>query len=134
MYSLDRTALTQLKNPDGSVVAFRLQPGQLFKLPNGQGSVQLDGWDRWVKLQIGDAPGAPVTLAAVGFAVAGLCLSLFIRPRRLWVRVRRTADGATQLEVAGLDRADARAGLTDDVQALATALTRDNPTQEAKRR
>jgi len=116
------------------VVAFRLQPGQLFKLPNGHGSVQLDGWDRWVKLQIGDAPGAPVTLAAVGFAVAGLCLSLFIRPCRLWVRVRRTTDGAPGLEVAGLDRADARVGLSDDVEALAAALTRDDPPQADKRR
>jgi len=133
VYSLDRTGLTQLRNPNGSVVAFRLQPGQVFKLPNGQGSVQLDGWDRWVKLQIGDAPGAPVTLAAIGFAVAGLCLSLFIRPRRLWVRARRT-DGPTQVEVAGLDRADARTGLSEDVQALATALTSNTPTKEAEPR
>ena len=57
-------------------------------LPDGKGSIQLDGWMRWVKLQIGDAPGVPISLGAIGFAVAGLCLSLFVRPRRVWVRVR----------------------------------------------
>ena len=33
-----------------------------------------------VKLQIGATPGVPISLMALGFAVTGLCLSLFIRP------------------------------------------------------
>ncbi|MBA3530050.1 MAG: cytochrome c biogenesis protein ResB [Propionibacteriaceae bacterium] len=123
VYSLNRAGLTQLKNADGSVVAMRLSPGDVFKLPNGQGTVQFDGWERWVKLQIGDTPGAVISLAAIGLAVLGLCLSLFVRPRRVWVRVVAGEGGAALVEVAGLDRADARAGLSDDVAELATSLT-----------
>jgi cytochrome c biogenesis protein len=36
-------------------------------------------------------------------AIAGLLGSLFIRPRRAWVRVRRDG-GRTVVELAGLDR------------------------------
>lgn len=85
-----------------------------------------------MKLQIGDSPGAPTVLAAVAFAVLGLCLSLFIRPRRVWVRVSEDRDGVSVLEVSvlevgGLDRADARAGLTEDVAALAQELSGTSP-------
>jgi cytochrome c biogenesis protein len=127
VYSLDTRGLTQIKNADGSPVNMRLSPGEVFTLPGGQGSITMDGWVRWVKLQVGDSPGAPLSLAAIGFAVLGLCLSLFVRPRRVWVRARTSggdaADRTTLVEVAGLDRADARAGLDDDVRELAAGLT-----------
>ena len=51
--------------------------------------------------------------------------SLFVRPRRVWVRVREESDGRTVVEVGGLDRADARAGLGEDVAELATELVND---------
>jgi cytochrome c biogenesis protein len=54
--------------------------------------------------------------------VLGLCLSLFVRPRRVWVRVREDEAGSRLIEVGGLDRADARAGLTEDVAELAGEL------------
>jgi len=145
VYSLDTAGLTQLRNEKGDIVRLRLSPGQGTDLPDGMGSITFDGWNRWVKLQVGDTPGAPVALAAIGFAVAGLCLSLFVRPRRVWVRVSGgtiTAagagpdggpedatgtegpedDGPRVIEVGGLDRADARGGLTDDVDDLAATL------------
>ena len=65
-----------------------------------------------------------ISLVALGFAVAGLCLSLFVRPRRVWVRVRCVDDGHSLVEVGGLDRADARAGLSEDVAELAEELSR----------
>ena len=128
IYSLDTTGLTQVKGDDGAPLRLGLQPGQGVTLPDGLGSVQLDGWSRWVKLQVGDSPGAPVALGAIGFAVLGLCLSLFVRPRRVWVRLAERTDGeqgSTVVEVGGLDRADARGGLTDDVDDLVTHLTTD---------
>ena len=70
--------------------------------------------------------GAVVALGAIAFAVLGLCLSLFIRPRRVWVRLAARTEGEqgpTVVEVGGLDRADARGGLTDDVDDLVTHLT-----------
>jgi cytochrome c biogenesis protein len=56
--------------------------------------------------------------------VLGLCLSLFVRPRRVWVKVGRAGaeDAPTVVEVGGLDRADARGGLTEDVADLAAEL------------
>ena len=137
VYSLDTAGLTQLRNEKGDIVRLRLSPGQGIDLPDGMGSISFDGWSRWVKLQVGDSPGAPVALAAIAFAVAGLCLSLFVRPRRVWVRVAggttsapddgpdgddAADDGPRVIEVGGLDRADARGGLTDDVDDLAATL------------
>jgi cytochrome c biogenesis protein len=124
VYSLDITGLSQVMKKDSSTpLRFALQPGDTYELPDGLGSVTMDGWQRWVKLQIGDSPGMWLALTAVALAVVGLCLSLFIRPRRIWVRVRAGEGDAPTLEVAGLDRADARAGLGEDVVALAEEMT-----------
>jgi cytochrome c biogenesis protein len=134
VYSLDPTGLTQMKDAKGNPVRIALQPGDVVKLPGGEGTIELDGWVRWVKLQIGDAPGAPITLGSIAFAVFGLCLSLFIRPRRVWVRVGEWEDGSRLVEVAGLDRADARAGLDEDVAGLANQLSGVAEPKESIRR
>jgi cytochrome c biogenesis protein len=138
VYSLNTDGLTQSKKANGQPVRFALQPGDSYDLPDGLGTVTMDGWDRWVKLQVGDTPGMPIALVAIGFAVLGLCLSLFIRPRRVWVRVRHLENGSAGdddergsgsrvVEVGGLDRADARAGLTEDVAELADRLVVGDP-------
>jgi cytochrome c biogenesis protein len=124
IYSLDTSGLSQLREADGQPVRIGLRVGDGVNLPGGKGSIQLDGWVRWVKLQIGDTPGVPISLLALGFAVAGLCFSLFIRPRRVWIRVRPGEAGRSVVEVGGLDRADGRAGLTEDVAELAAELSR----------
>jgi len=124
VYSLDTTGLTQVKNDKADILRIALSPGQGVDLPDGLGSIRLDGWNRWVKLQISDTPGALIALSAIAAGTTGLCLSLFVRPRRVWVRVTRASNAGTDLliEVGGLDRADARGGLTDDVDDLATTL------------
>jgi cytochrome c biogenesis protein len=48
--------------------------------------------------------------------------SLFVHPRRTWVRVR-TEDGRTVVEVAGLDRGPER-GLGDELDAISTILNK----------
>ena len=123
VYSLDPTGLRQLRQADGQPVRIALKIGDGVTLPDGKGSIQLDGWVRWVKLQIGDTPGVPISLVALAFAVTGLCLSLFVRPRRVWIRVR-SEPGHRVVEVGGLDRADARAGLTEDVAELVAEVSR----------
>ena len=123
VYSLDPTGLRQLRQADGQPVRIALKIGDGVTLPDGKGSIQLDGWVRWVKLQIGDTPGVPISLVALAFAVTGLCLSLFVRPRRVWIRVRGEP-GHRVVEVGGLDRADARAGLTEDVAELVAEVSR----------
>ena len=123
VYSLDSAGLTQLADASGDPLRIALTTGASYQLPDGKGSITLDGWERWVKLQIGDTPGIGITLGAVGAAVLGLCLSLFVRPRRIWVRTTPAVGGPTLVEVAGLDRADARVGLPEDVAQLMADLT-----------
>ena len=127
VYSLDTTGLTQFKDETGDPLRFALQTGDLIRLPDGKGSIQMDGWVRWVKVQVGETPGLPISLGAIGAAVLGLCLSLFVRPRRLWIKISEWEDGPSLVEVGGLDRADARAGLSDDVAELANQLSRPEP-------
>ncbi len=119
VYTLNTRGLQQIMNPKkkGQPLRFILRPGYVQKLPGGQGTIQMDGVQRWVKLQVGDSPGAWIAIAAIALAVTGLCFSLFVRPRRVWARVRTTR-GSTVLEIAGLDRADARTGLDDDLADL----------------
>jgi cytochrome c biogenesis protein len=59
-----------------------------------------------VKLQVSDSPGKGLALGGVLLGIVGLMGSLFIRPRRAWVRVTRTdaGDRRTVVELAGLDR------------------------------
>ena len=87
------------------------------------GTVEFDGWARWVKLQMSDTPAIRLVLGSIVAAVLGLCLSLFVRPRRVWARVQTNADGSRLVQIGGLDRADARAGLDTDVTDLATRIS-----------
>ena len=116
VYVLDRTGLEQLIRPDGQPVRAGLEPGASYDLPDGRGSISFDELRQWTKLQISTAPGGWFVLASVLLAIAGLSVSLTVRPRRLFVRV-----GRESVEVAGLDRVDGRAGLPEAVAALAAA-------------
>jgi cytochrome c biogenesis protein len=122
VYSLDTRGLTQLEGENGEPLRILLRPGTSFTLPDGKGSIELTGVTRWVKLQMSATPGIALVLGSIGAAVLGLCLSLFVRPRRVWVRVRTVDQGPRLIEVGGLDRADARAGLTEDVEDLTRRL------------
>jgi len=116
VYSLDTTGLTQVKTADGKPLRFTLAPGEVFDLPGG-GSIQFNGWKRWVSLQVSSTPGLWLVFGSVLVAVAGLCLSLFVRPRRVWVKVTGNA-----VEVAGLDRTEGRGGLDDELTLIADGL------------
>ncbi|HEY3002996.1 MAG TPA: cytochrome c biogenesis protein ResB [Kribbellaceae bacterium] len=129
VYQLDKSVLTQFGDGKGDKLRFSLQPGQSFKLPDGRGTVTFDSYDRWVKLQVSHTPGTSLALGGILLAIAGLMASLFIRPRRTWVRVA-SVGGRTVVEVAGLDRSadhGAGHGLATEVESLAQAL-REPPT------
>ena len=121
VYALDKTALEQLEGDDGQPFRIDLSLGQVADLPDGLGTVEFTGLSRWVKLQTAHTPGTWLALLGVCLALLGLMLSLFIRPRRVWVR-EVTTDGAegrrTLVEVAGLDRS----GSSDDPGELAEAV------------
>lgn len=110
IYVLDKSNATQVTDKDGKPFRLDLSVGETIELPDGLGSVSLDRVDPWVRVQISQTPGKEVALAGVILALIGLCASLFIRPRRVWVRARAVAaEGSgdtmtTVVEVAGLDR------------------------------
>ena len=117
VYTLNTTGLEPVPGDNGEVLRARMKPGAGFTLPNDLGSISFDGWSRWVKIQISDTPGNMMTLISIAIGMAGLCVSLFVRPRRLFVRV---ADSVAT--VGGLDRADAATGLDEEVQGLLGAV------------
>lgn len=104
VYVLDKTKADQVMKADGQPFRMDLRPGDTVKLPDGLGTVTFDGLERWNKIQISRTPGKLVALAGVVAALLGLLGSLFVRPRRTWVRARRREDGTTLVEVARLDR------------------------------
>ncbi len=116
VYELDKDGLEVFKKEKNADFRVDIALGQTKKLPNGAGSITFDGLDRWVKLQVSDSPGKGIALGGVLLAILGLLGSLFIRPRRAWVRVS-SRDGRTLVEVAGLDRS-AGGDLGDEVDEL----------------
>jgi cytochrome c biogenesis protein len=119
VYALDKSRTNMLRKKNGAPYRIDLRPGETTKLPNGLGTVSFDGIDRWTKLQISQSPGKLIALGGVVLALLGLLGSLFIRPRRVWVRARRGQDG-TLVEVAALDRSGG-----GDVAAVVDALVTD---------
>ena len=140
VYVLDKDAATPVTKKDGKPFRLDLRVGDRVKLPDGLGSVTFDGVEPWVRVQISQTPGKRIALLGVILALIGLCGSLYVRPRRVWVRARTvtgdvtgdvdragtgdtmTTSGArTVVEVAGLDRSgngDLAAVLADVVAAL----------------
>jgi cytochrome c biogenesis protein len=123
VYALQKKGLDPIEKADGKPLRIDLGLGRATDLPDGLGSVTFDGVSRYVKLQISHTPGQRVALAGVVLALIGLLASLFIRPRRIWVRARREG-GATVVEVAGLDRSSG-GDLSAEIDALTDALRPD---------
>ena len=128
VYALDRDGLKPIKGADGKPLRVDLALNQTVTLPDGLGSITFDGMSRFVKLQVSRSPGDWIALGGVVLALLGLLASLFIRPRRVWVRVRRdeTAGdgGRTLVEVAGLDRS-AGGDLAGEIDTI-TATLKEN--------
>jgi cytochrome c biogenesis protein len=105
VYALDTSAAKQVMDPDDPKQPLRLdmKPGQTVQLPDGLGSVTFDDVVRWNRVQISQTPGKLLALGGVVLCLIGLLGSLFIRPRRVWVRARR-GEGGTLVEIAALDR------------------------------
>ena len=140
VYNLeDRSGLVPLG--DGKTPQ-KLGPGQTWDLPGG-GSLTFVETTEWATFQVTQDPGKALALIAGIGMVLGLCLSLFVRRRRLWVRVclvgatpaewsaSPTGDNSraprTVIEVAGLARSGSDAfaaefaALSDRFRQLAPA-------------
>lgn len=120
VYVLDKAKAEQVLDDDGKPLRLDLQPGQTQTLPDDLGSVTFERVVPWNKIQVSQTPGKLIALGGVVLALVGLLGSLFIRSRRVWVRVRRDEDG-TLVEAAVLDRsggADTSVVLAEIVAAL----------------
>ena len=121
VYVLDTSGLTQLKDDKGSPVRMQLAPGETFTLPGGVGSVTFEGFKRYAAFDIRHDPSKMPALVAALIALAGLTASLFVRRRRVWVRVSPAADGGSRVEAAGLARGE-DAGLAMELVSLLDAV------------
>lgn len=125
VYVLDKDEAEPVTRPSGQQFRVDLRPGESARLPDGMGSVSFDGIQRWNKIQISRTPGKMVALAGVVLALLGLLLSLFVRPRRVWVRARADGTGGTRVEIGGLDRGgvdDPERGAAAEITHLTTSL------------
>jgi cytochrome c biogenesis protein len=127
VYVLDKMNAKQIEK-DGKPVRVDLQIGDTFELPDGLGSVTFDRVDPWIRVQISQTPGKGVALVGVIMALVGLCASLFLRPRRVWVRaIPGTMDGSgeTLVELAVLDRSGN--GEMDEVLSTLLGQLKEDP-------
>ena len=124
VFSLDERAMTRVTGTGGRELVQSLAPGATMTLPTGE-SITFEGVRRWTSLQIARDPGAGPALTAALLALAGLMLSLFVRRRRVWVRVGADGAGRSLVEVAGLARTEGEGGeaLDDELRALVEVLT-----------
>ena len=123
VYQLDKDGLETFASADesrGSAARVKLSPGDTVELPDGAGAIRFDGVQRWVKLQVSDNPGKVWALGGVVLGIVGLMGSLFVRPRRIWLRQRGTV-----VELAGLDRSSG-GDLGDELDDLVRALGIDS--------
>ena len=129
VYALDTTAMAPI---DGGKPR-TLTPGQTWYLPGG-GSLTYLETTEWATFQVTQDPGKLVALLAGTGMVVGLCLSLFVRRRRVWVRVTGPAGpagatsggGRTVVEVAGLARTGSEA-FAPEFEALSGRLRASAP-------
>ena len=96
-----------------------LRPGQTWSLPDGSGSITFVDFTRWASFQIAYDPGKEVALVGAVLAITGLLLSLFVRRRRVWLRVAADQGSAsgTTVQLAGLARIES-AELPDELQLI----------------
>lgn len=102
VFILDKSKMKQYKDADGKNVRITLSEGQVADLPGG-GTIEYLSTAQFARFQISSSPLVWVPLVGISAGLLGLILSLFINPRRTWIRARR--DGSrTVVEVAALDR------------------------------
>jgi cytochrome c biogenesis protein len=132
VYNLaDRSRLEPIGDGETPI---KLNPGETWELPGG-GSLTFVETTEWASFQVTQDPGKLVALVAGTGMVLGLCLSLFVRRRRLWVRaVPAGGDGTgarTVVEMAGLARSGAESFREEFAELTGRLRTAAPPPTEA---
>ncbi|QGH70497.1 cytochrome c biogenesis protein ResB [Pseudactinotalea sp. HY158] len=127
LMQLDTTNMEQVMTPSstgsGELVPYRavLRPGESVDLPGGRGTVTFTDLPRYVALDLRYDPSIVWMGVFAGLAFAGLIGSLFLRRRRIWIRLAPAADGTTMVEAAALARGD-DPGLARALDRVLTAM------------
>lgn len=133
VYQLDSSRMKQFRDTGGSPFARALRPGDRMKLPGGAGSLTFDGIKQWASFQVARNPSNSTALWSAVAMGLGLCASLFIRRRRVWVRAEPMPSGRVRITVAGLDpggtdrTAEEVAELADELRERFPALRTKGP-------
>jgi cytochrome c biogenesis protein len=104
-YAMNLDNLTQVAGGDADAAALLLKVGDTIDLPDGLGSVEFTGVQRFVSLDVHYDPTQLWVLVFAILVLAGLLTGLFIPRRRVWVKAVDSADG-TRFEYAGLARGE----------------------------
>lgn len=105
VYRLDTSKMTKIGLKGLTV-------GSTWALPGNDGSITFDGWVRWINIQVVRDPGKGLALGGAVAALMGLMLSLFLRRRRIWVKVLDE-----RIEIGALSKT-AAPGLRDEIDLL----------------
>jgi cytochrome c biogenesis protein len=102
VYELDTSKMKQVAGIKDPV---QLRIGESKTLPDGLGTVKLDGIVRYAAFDIHHDPSQTWVALFVALAVIGLITSLLVPRRRMWIKVREDGDDVV-VEYAGLARGD----------------------------
>ncbi|MBN9139347.1 MAG: cytochrome c biogenesis protein ResB [Micrococcales bacterium] len=105
-YSLDVDELTQIAGPKADAPALELTQGQTAELPDGLGTIEFDGYQRFVGVEFHHDPTEGWVLVFALLILGGLLVSLFVPRRRMWVKATDDGTGTVRLEYAGLARGE----------------------------
>lgn len=130
VYRLNTSRMVQLRGEDGGPLRLLLAPGTSTMLPDGAGSVSFDELRRFAAFDLRRDPSKGWALVTSGLALVAITASLFVRRRRLWLRVSSDARGRTVVEAAGLSRNE-DAGIGEEVAALVAAVAPASPAPDA---
>ncbi|NKY96676.1 cytochrome c biogenesis protein ResB [Nocardiopsis alborubida] len=122
---IDPQSVYQLKTSDMEKLGSSpvMEIGDTWELPDGAGSITFSGYKDYISIQINRDGARLPALAAASLIVVGLIITLFVRPRRVWVRATRGEDGRTRVELAGLGKTEV-AGNNVEFHELTTELAR----------
>jgi len=105
-YSLDVDELTQIAGPKADAPALELTQDQTAELPDGLGTIEFDGYQRFVGVEFHHDPTEGWVLVFALLILGGLLVSLFVPRRRMWVKATDDGTGTVRLEYAGLARGE----------------------------
>ncbi|MFC5502567.1 cytochrome c biogenesis protein ResB [Lysinimonas soli] len=105
-YSLNEDKLTKIAGFRTATEGLKLTVGSSAELPDGLGSIEFTGVERYVSVDIHHDPTPIYALTFALLILGGLLLSLFVPRRRVWIAAIPVDGGSTRLEYAGLARGE----------------------------